>query len=58
MWLASELAFEIYDGGGFDCHLMIEALDIALIEIAPEFAIGDTVIGDAIAAGCDAAQSH
>ena len=58
MWLDAIWEFGVYSGGAFACDTFIEVLDELLVVVAPEFAVGDTVIGDALLAGYQAATSQ
>lgn len=55
--MTAEWEFTVGDSDGdFDCELAGELLDVFLLELAPEFAVGDIGIGEAITAGCEMTQ--
>lgn len=58
MWLDAFWEFEVDTGGAFICEMFLEALDALLITVAPEFAVGDTMIGDVLLSACEDSVSH
>lgn len=58
MWLDALWEFEVDSGGAFICEVFLEALDALLITVAPEFAVGDTMIGDMLLSACEDSMSH
>lgn len=58
MWLDALWEFEVDSGGTFVCEIFLEALDTLLMAVAPEFAVGDTMIGDMLLTACEDKMSH
>ncbi|KAI9688907.1 MAG: hypothetical protein M1822_001264 [Bathelium mastoideum] len=56
-FIDAEWAFKAYDGGDFDCGAALEGINAFLDIIAPEFAIEDTLVADALVAGCEEVMS-
>lgn len=56
-WIDASWTFHRAPGGDFGCEF-IQGLIDALAVVAPEFAVGDVELGEAIEAGCEAAMDH
>lgn len=56
-WIEPHIGFGIKQGSEFMCDF-IEALDAALMIIAPEYALAETEVGVAIQSICDAAEEE